>query len=485
MPHKPSTTADAVRPAPPPWWLLLLGGVLVTLTFIRFGVAELGWVVFTPFLVYLHRRSTWRAHVTLLLALAVSFLLAVSKMATAEIPWAPVPMFAVPIAISYFVALAAAGAAHRRLGVRYGLYTFSAMAVVFGWIQYTYTPGSSWGVLAHTQAENLPLIQLAALTGLGGMTFIIALGSALVAAVWSSGARAVRADLVAFSLLLGLSLLYGQWRLASPAAGTSLRVGAVVSPVTHEDFRAVAKGVEVMRSRNDELFARSARAAGLGARVVVWNEIATLTDRAGEADLVARGRSFARGQGIALLMAYGVIESMRPLFYVNKYRLYLPDGSLADEYIKRHPVPGDPNPKGTAHAKVVPFEATRLGGGICYDFGFPGIARDNAADGATLALVPSSDWRGIDPLHGRMALVNAVAAGLPMVRPVRAATSIASDAYGRVLGSQRADGPGGGVMVVDVPAERIRTLYARTGEIVPLIALAFLAFVGARAMRSQ
>ena len=53
-----------------------------------------------------------------------------------------------------------------------------------------------------------------------------------------------------------------------------------------------------------------------------------------------------------------------------------------------------------------------------------------------------------------MALLNAVAVGLPMVRPVRAATSIASDQYGRLLGSLRADAGGDGVMVVAVRLSR-------------------------------
>jgi apolipoprotein N-acyltransferase len=69
--------------------------------------------------------------------------------------------------------------------------------------------------------------------------------------------------------------------------------------------------------------------------------------------------------------------------------------------------------------------------------------------------------------------MNAVAVGLPMVRPVRAATSIASDQYGRVLARMRADDRGDGVMVAAVPSERVPTLYARTGELVPIAALAF------------
>jgi len=464
--------------------LLASGSALIFLTFMRYSLAELGWVVFAPFLAFLHERGTLGRHLALFAALVVAFLLAVSKMATAEISWAPaVPMFAIPLAFSYFVALAVASVAHRRLGARWGTYTFASMATTMGWIQYTFTPGSTWGVLAHTQLDNLPLVQLAALTGIGGITFLVALASGLAAAAWSSGMRAVRTELAVFGLLVGSALLYGQVRLGNPAPGPQMRVGGVISPVTHKEFRAAIEDVDTLRSLDNELFARSARAADFGAKVVVWNEMATVVSVAGEASLASRGQAFAKERGVLLVMAYGVVESVRPFHDANKYRIYLPDGTLADEYVKRHPVPGDPDDVGQAHARVVLFADVNFSGGICYDYGFPDIARDNAIDGADLALVPSSDWRGIDPEHGRMALVNAVAVGLPMVRPVRAATSIASDQYGRLLGSLRADSASDGVMVVAVPSERVPTLYARTGEVVPLLALAFCLFAIAQALR--
>jgi apolipoprotein N-acyltransferase len=387
--------------------------------------------------------------------------------------------------LSYFVAVALAAALHRRLGARHGVYGFAAAVVVLGWLQYELTPGSSWGVLAHTQADRLPFVQLAALGGLGAMTFLVALGSSLAAAAWLAGVRAVRADLAIWAGAVVLALLWGQWRLGQAEGGPLLRVGAVVSPVTHDDFRAATHDVAVLRALDEELFARSARAADLGARVVVWNEVATMIDRADEAAFAARAGAFARERGVVLVAAYGVAETMKPFWYANKYRLILPDGTLADEYVKRHPVPGDPHGAGSPHARVVDFAGARLSGAICYDFGFPGIARDLARDGATLAQLPSSDWRGIDPEHGLMARTNAVAVGLPMVRPVRAATSIVTDAHGRVLGSLRADSATRGVLVADVVAARVPTAYARIGEVVPLAALAYLACAAVFALRRR
>jgi apolipoprotein N-acyltransferase len=331
-------------------------------------------------------------------------------------------------------------------------------------------------------------VQLAAFTGIGGVTFLVALGSGLAAAAWSCSVKRIRADIIVFGLVLGSALLYGQIRLSSPAPGEFVRVGGVVSPVGHEELFAAFYGdVDSLRALDDELFSRSARAVDLGATVVVWNEIATLVHSGGEEALTLRGQAFAAERQVMLLMAYGVVESVQPFHYVNKYRIYLPDGTMADDYVKRHPVPVDPNDKGTRHARVVAFDGVNYIGAICYDYGFPEIARDNAMDGGDLALVPASDWRGIDPEHGRMALMNAVAAGLPMVRPVRSGTSIVSDQFGRLLGTLGVDDLSDGVLVVAVPSERVPTLYARTGEILPLIAMAFcvLALVRALGTRSS
>jgi hypothetical protein len=73
----------------------------------------------------------------------------------------------------------------------------------------------------------------------------------------------------------------------------------------------------------------------------------------------------------------------------------------------------------------------------------------------------------------------------PRRSPRAASTSIASDQYGRILASQRFDGINDGVMVATVPAARVPTVYARTGEIVPVLALGFSVWSVVRALTSR
>jgi apolipoprotein N-acyltransferase len=104
---------------------------------------------------------------------------------------------------------------------------------------------------------------------------------------------------------------------------------------------------------------------------------------------------------------------------------------------------------------------------------FPSIPLALAQAGAGLVALPSSDWRGIDPLHSDMARIMGIATGMSVLRSVRSDTSMASDPYGRVRASRRFYEEGDGVMLADLPAVPVPTLYAQIGDVFPVANVAF------------
>ncbi len=111
------------------------------------------------------------------------------------------------------------------------------------------------------------------------------------------------------------------------------------------------------------------------------------------------------------------------------------------------------------------------------------MAREHAALDVDLVVVPSNDWRGIDPFHTQMALVRGIEGGFSVARSVRFATSMVGDALGRVRGSASWF-EGERVMVARVPARRVETLYSRVGDVLPVAAgLLWLLGSGAAAVR--
>ncbi|WP_244224593.1 hypothetical protein [Corallococcus sicarius] len=92
-----------------------------------------------------------------------------------------------------------------------------------------------------------------------------------------------------------------------------------------------------------------------------------------------------------------------------------------------HSIPGSPEPAvGQAPGVGV------LGGAICFDGDFPAVFASASGRGIELLLLPSSDWKGISPLHTRQAVFRAVEQGFSMVRQVNQGLSVAVDGYGRV-----------------------------------------------------
>ncbi|MDH5510727.1 MAG: hypothetical protein OEZ32_10290 [Nitrospinota bacterium] len=461
--------------------LLLAGGAaLVAASIMRFGVAELAWVASAPFLVAMSLRGGRRDHAWLLFYATLSMFGAMAKIITPPIGWPMMLVFAIPSSLVMFTTLFLAGLVFRGMGVTWGIYFFPALTVTVEWVFYTFTPQSSWGAAGLTQVDNLPLVQFASIAGLAGLSFLVALGSSVTAAAVTRGVPNVKKHVVLFAMIFLAAQTYGQLRLANPAPGKRVRVAAVASPLPVEKLQEILADSSVARAADGELFGRTAKAADLGARVVVWNEGATMVEKAAEEAYVARGVALARERGIDIVMAIGVIISRDPFTWENKYHWVRADGSVADVYHKRHPTPGEGPVPGQAHAAVVNVGGAKLSGAICFDYDFPEIALNNAWAGAGLAVIPSSDWKGIDPVHSMMARLQGVAVGISTVRSVRAATSYAADQYGRVTGSMAFESPQG-VMVADVPAARVPTLYAATGEVLPWFMALFCGFTLAMA----
>jgi len=107
----------------------------------------------------------------------------------------------------------------------------------------------------------------------------------------------------------------------------------------------------------------------------------------------------------------------------------------------------------------------RIGAAICFDLDFPDLVLREGRTGADIMLVPSSDWREIDPLHTRMALMRGIENGCSIVRPTAKGLSAAADYEGRMLASADFFQTNDPVMVAQVPVRGVRTIYARVGDL--------------------
>jgi apolipoprotein N-acyltransferase len=145
------------------------------------------------------------------------------------------------ITILYFVVPAVVfglGILFVRSLLRRGSLFLASLPLPVYWVTYEYlmaitSPHSTWGNLAYTQMNCLPVIQIAAITGPWGISFIVFLFAAAVAALLSGagGPWQRRAVAVAVGIVVCAVFVFGKWRLQSNPPAQSVAVTLIAKDV--------------------------------------------------------------------------------------------------------------------------------------------------------------------------------------------------------------------------------------------------------------
>lgn len=380
-----------------------------------------------------------------------------------------------------------------------------AMAVLY-WSTSRVSPFGTWGVVAYSQAGNLPLLQILSITGLWGLLSLLFWLAPVVNEVWERGfdLRAARAPALAFGSTLLAVLLFGGVRLAFfPPSGPTVQTAALAAPQTLYDTAfAGLKAADLARSPEDvrarhrpaflavwnDLLARSEQAAAGGARIIAWPETVPLLAE-DEPALLGRARDLARRHGLYLLVTPWIVRRTDRFPFVENLAVLLdPAGRELWRYAKAHPVPGIEDSRFGPGENAVPLAGSphgRLAAVICFDADFPWLTRQAGQGGADLLLVPADDWQAIEATHPQMAVFRAIENGASLLRPTSSGLTLAADYQGRPLGAVstfRADRP---LLVAALPIQGTRTLYARAGDWFAWLCLLGLAGIAYRSRASS
>lgn len=439
---------------------LVAGAVLVGLSHMRWGIGALAWVAPIPFFVYLRATRGGLSRLMFGLWLFAGYTLAVLKIVTTPINPVLAPMFALPQAAMAFVAYLAWDMSRRRSPAWAPPLVFAAASVVTEFVQHRVTEFGSWGAVAYTQVDNLPLLQISSLVGMAGVSFVVSWVAAALETFGESPVAGRRQLVVAGAVTVAV-LGFGTLRLGLARPGETVAVAAVGTDATFGGFPYPS--VEEMEEVNQGLLLRTGKAAAAGARLVAWTEGATLVLPAHEPAFIERLSAAAAQHHIELVAAY-IVPNDATRTYQNKYVWLRPDGSVDHVWLKHHPVPGEPAVRGTEAPRVVLTAAGRATGAICYDYDFPALVLQQARLGIDLAVVPSSDWLGIDPIHTQMAAVRAIEGGFSLLRSTRFGLSAAYDPWGRARGWTSSFDSSERLLLTALPRTGIKTPYVVIGD---------------------
>jgi len=344
---------------------------------------------------------------------------------------------------------------------------------------------ASWTSLAYTQAGNLPLMQLTAIAGIWGVSFLITWFASFVNWIWAQNFewKKSRKEAIVFASIAAAILLFGTLRLNLSASSTrSIRTASIVQArnIT-EDLKTCkwtdAKGLNEFHTEvENNLIEKTQQAARAGATMILWQECAGTIPKNEEKKFIERATTLAAQDKIYLLMTLWSVPDDFPKHLVeNKMVIIDPHGQIQFVYVKNNPVPGaEPIVKGATPMPVLTTHYGKIAAAICYDGDFPNFIRTAGKNQTEIMFLPANDWKAIDPIHTSMAITRAIENGFSLVHPAGQGLSVATDNRGRIISSLDYFRTDEQIMYADVPVQHAFTLYPLIGDFFAWLCIAGL-----------
>lgn len=400
-----------------------------------------------------------------------------------DVPAALLLVVVVSIAIPGLVATWLWRVLDARSGPVASVLTYPALVTASEYAVSLISPHGSFGSVAYSQADFLPLVQIASLTGWTGVSFAVSLMPAAIAVAWNRRrAPRVRWLLPAAAFAVEVAALaVGALRLRGDGMRTKLTVGLAASDTSsiHYGATSAAEALSVLRqyAMRVELLADS------GAQVVVLPEkFVGVTSQYADSAIRVLGDVAAR-RHVTIVAGINRTEPAPPR---NVAVVLGPDGAVALNYSKVHLIGGLEQgyvPGNTAGTFLL--GRNRAGVAICKDLDFPGFARRYASQGTELMLVPAWDFERDGWLHSRMAVMRGVEGGYAMARSATRGRLTVSDGYGRIVAERASSSTAEPRLVTMVSAGPRETIYGRYGDWFPLLCAVVIAVTGCRRASSS
>jgi apolipoprotein N-acyltransferase len=359
--------------------------------------------------------------------------------------------------------------------------------------------GFPWNLIGYAASKNLPLLQLTAITGIYGLSFVVAGYGAFLAYAILSGTQRAWKSLMLTTAALILIAFGGRYFI--PRA-TPHYMAHLVQTNFASQYNYRPDWLQRHAAEMNQLHDISVDAAKAEPGLIVWPEVpAPFTFN--DPDFAVRAEKIARDSGSDFLV--GIVDWKRDAagkwYATNSATLLDPSGQRVFTYDKIHLVPfgeyvpfrqwlgfagnlvnqiGDFTPGHEYSLGQLP--GGKFGVYICYEGVFPGLVRHFTANGAQLLINISDDgWFGHSAAraqHEMMERARAVENRRWLLRDTNNGLTVDVDPYGRTVAEMPADIRG----QVDAPYafESEMTPYARFGNwfawLCVLVSVALLAY---------
>ncbi|MBN8235085.1 hypothetical protein JF544_07470 [Halobacillus kuroshimensis] len=350
-------------------------------------------------------------------------------------------------------------------------------------------PYGSFGHLGYSQHQLLPVMQMASILGITGLTFLITWTAAVV--FWLMHGEATlkkRRTALVMAGVLAAALTLGGLRTISGGEKETVHVaGLHIFDRTNEETTEIFQlqesdpslFLEKAGERMDELIKATEKEAEHGAEIIHHSEGSVIIDESQKTEYLDRLREVAVKAGVYIItVPYIYTPSEEP----NENVLYIIDqnGEIAAEHYKYGGSFVEQTVEGDGDIPYVDTPYGRIAGVICWDKDFPAVMDQVGEKNIDLLFVPSADWKEISPYHTIAGTFRGLENGAAVITQTVNGMSMITDADGRTLAEMDHFTADDWTMHGHVPVEGKRTFYTAAGQYFPvciIIAVILLLYV--------
>ena len=382
-------------------------------------------------------------------------------------------------------------------------------------------------LLGHSQYRQIPLIQIAAITGVYGLSWLVVMVNAVLSELlgvlfdrhaWRTlHNKGLRAWMRPVGLLLmallsvGGSVLFGHVILARERVAERLKVGVVQRHIPPARYGEVQLQPEILK----RYLHLSREMVGEGPLLIIWPETAVPVTPQTMTDLLVAITHFTKATHTYLL--FGSTASQKfsspdapQQAQFNSALLISPRGNIEGDYHKIRLVPfgeylplrrrvpwpswlvagGNELTPGT-HYTIFHLPTAQFGVLICWEMLFPELFRTFVHRGPQFMVnITNEAWFGntAAPYHlAALSIFRAVENRISVVRSANGGLSLSIDPYGRVTGQVQEPGQGDllpeGAFTRPILLSQQRTFYTWYGDLFAYLCIGMTALLLALAVR--
>jgi len=425
------------------WYLLWFAPVPVLITSFRLGAKAAFSVAFVA---YLLGRLSWLPYLLTVLPVPLAVFFTVF----------------LPLVFALIVLLTRKIVLRNRNG--WSAFAFPVFWCLFEFLLFKFSPDGTAGSISYSQSNFLPVVQIASVAGILGISFLVTLFPSAIAVGSHFRFKRVRGSLVIALLLIFISIIFGIVRLNGwPLGKGKLTAGLVV---LDEKFHSETDHPDTANEmRTAKLYAiEVARLAQQGAQVIVLPEKIINATPSNEAAIKNIFLAAAGSNHVAIVAGYTQFTNDNAKH--NKAMVISENGELVSDYQKVNLFEGEARSGFVPGKEISLFELNNIASGvaICKDMDYAGFIREYDKNNPAVMYVPAWDFIKDGWLHSRMAILRGVENGYAMVRTARQGRLTISDQTGNVLYEASSTNNNIASLTGKIPLVRSKTIYSRFGD---------------------